>query len=615
MKLQEIPALRFTGGYWQQLETVNRENTIPANHAQCEKTGRLEALKLNYRSGMPNGPHIFWDSDVAKYLEAAACSLLKFPDAGLEATVDELVSRIVRGQAPDGYFNSYFQQIRPADRWKCLMGDHELYCAGHLFEAAVAYFYATGKRAFLDAMCRYADCIATVFGDAENQKKGYPGHEEIELALVKLAEAANRPEYVRLARFFIDQRGTSPNYFKLESPDPKIEIFRDLAYFQAHIPVREQREAVGHAVRAVYLYSGMADVARLNNDAELARVCRTLWGDITQRKMHLTGGIGSTHFGEAFGAAYDLPNEEAYNETCAAIGLVFFAWRMFRMEKKSEYIDVLEQALYNGAASGASLQGTRFFYENPLACYPKGTMANGKHHQERPEWFGCSCCPPNVARLRASAGMYFYERAGDRLWINLYNESVLDLGDVRIEQKTAYPYDGKIELLFHSFPAGFTPVLRIPAYSRTYRLLRNGAELPHTLENGYAVPSVPCKAGDVLTLELDFTPRIVAADPRVRHDCGRVAVTCGPLVYCLEEEDNGADLNALRMDLNVPLEVLPGAMPALEGRGFRLPAFAQSEGLYRTWTPDKEIPVKLRWIPYFAWGNRTFGEMLVWVRY
>ena len=625
MRASELATLRFTGGYWLQLETINREQTIPANFRQCTASGRFAAWNFDYRRGQPNGPHIFWDSDIAKYLEAGACSLAKFPDPELEQAIDELIDRLVRAQAPDGYFNSYFQQIRPLDRWSNLRGDHELYCAGHLFEAAVAYFYATGKRKFLDAMCRYADLLVRSFGPGPEQCKGYPGHEELELALVKLAAATGCRDYLELARFFVDQRGTEPNYFQLEAggKPSSVEVFNDLAYFQAHRPVREQSEATGHAVRAVYLYTAMADLARETGDQELTAACHRLWRSITREKMYVTGGIGSTHFGEAFAAPFDLPNEEAYAETCAAIGLIFFAWRMFLLEKKGEYLDVLERALYNAAAAGTSVEGTRFFYVNPLACQPGATLANGRHPEPRPDWFGCSCCPPNVARLRASVGQYFYELDDNRLWINLYNDSRWESSwrdrPLTIEQRTAYPWQGRIELLLHDWPEELTLSLRIPGYARSYRLLRNGGELPHALVDGFAVASTPCRAGDRLTLELEFEPQLLVADPRVRQDCGRVAVSRGPLLYCLEEEDNGPGLNTLTLDPESPLQLreapgLPAGTVMIEGQGFREPPFEPDAPLYRPWRPETPAGAVLRFVPYALWGNRRFGEMLLWVR-
>ncbi|MBO4527684.1 MAG: glycoside hydrolase family 127 protein, partial [Victivallales bacterium] len=378
MKLLPFKNVAITGGFWQKRQTVNRENTLPIEYRQCKDTGRIDAWKLEWKPGMPNPPHIFWDSDVAKLIEAVGYSLAQFPDPKMEALMDELIDWMEKAQQPDGYLNTHFIAVEPEKRWTNLRDWHELYCAGHLIEAAVAYYQGTGKRKMMDILCRYADYIATFFGPGPNQKHGYPGHEEIELALVKLAEATGNKKYLNLAEYFINERGKQPHYYDIEREQrgdttpyrlggPDILPY---AYNQSHLPVREQKTAEGHSVRACYLYAGMASVARETGDQSLIDACKTLWDNVTTKRMYIHGGIGSSRFGERFSFDYDLPNEEAYAETCAAIALAFFAHNMMRLEADSRYADVLERCLFNGIISGISLDGKQFFYDNILASHP-----------------------------------------------------------------------------------------------------------------------------------------------------------------------------------------------------------------------------------------------------
>ncbi len=621
MQTSELKKIKITGGFWKHFIDVNRANTIPACDRKNEDTGRIEALKLNWHDGEPNKPHHFWDSDVAKWLEAAAYSLQSFPDKELEAKVDWIIALVAASQDSDGYFNSYFQQIEPEQRWQNLRDMHELYCGGHLMEAAVAYYEATGKDSLLRVMIRYADYIKSVFGSSETQRHGYPGHEEIELALVKMAQATGNDDYLSLARFFVYERGAEPHYFYEVERDCVEESHR-ASYYQAHKPVVEQDEAVGHAVRAVYLYTAMADLARIDDDRKLTSACKKLWRNIVDKKLYVTGGIGSTYAGEAFTSEYDLPNEEAYAETCAAIGLIFFAYRMFLLEKEAEYIDVLELALYNGAMSGASLDGERFFYVNPLACDPSGTLANGKRLEPRPEWFGCSCCPPNVARLRASLGQYFYECDQENIWINLYNENEFEhiIGDtpVVLRQETNYPWCGKIKITVNpASPVKLKLHLRIPQWCESAQLSLNDNGVNLDIDNGYAVLDRAWIAGDQLELNLDMPVQMVYANPKVRHDCGRLALQRGPLVYCLEEVDNGPDLNTIRIPRNVVFETetendLLNGVVTLTADAEKQ-AQPSDEKLYSTVRPEYQS-CRIKAVPYYAWGNRRFGEMLVWIR-
>jgi DUF1680 family protein len=344
------------GGFWGPRLEINRQRTLPIEYKQCKDTGRIDAFRLDWKPGAGPAPHIFWDSDVAKWIEAASYALNSHPDAALEGVVDETIALIASAQQADGYLNTHFTVVEPGKRWTNLRDRHELYCAGHLIEAGVAHFQATGKRALLDVVCRYADHIAAVFGPGPAQKRGYPGHEEIELALVKLYRATGERRYLDLSLYFINERGSQPHYYDLEAlergEEPGKFRFKTYAYMQAHLPVREQRQVVGHAVRAMYLYAAMADLAAETGDESLLQACEVLWEDLCLRKMYLTGGIGPSTDNEGFTGAYDLPNETAYAETCASIGLVFWAQRMLQSGCESRYADVMEGALYNGVLIG-----------------------------------------------------------------------------------------------------------------------------------------------------------------------------------------------------------------------------------------------------------------------
>lgn len=604
-----------------------RQDAICASTAatlldRCVEAGMLRAIDPGEPSPgivIPIGPwggshQMFWDSDIAKSLETIAYSLYRRPNPEIEARADAIIDMYAALQAEDGYLNSWFQRVQPGRRWTNLRDHHELYCAGHLIEAAVAYYQATGKRKLLDVMCRYTDHIAEVFGPGEGQLRGYCGHEEIELALVKLARVAGERRYLDLARFFIDERGREPNYFTEEAirdgRDPADFIQKTYEYNQAHLPVRDQTRVVGHAVRAMYLYSGMADIATEYEDDTLTRALETLWADLTTKQMYVTGGIGPAASNEGFTADYDLPNESAYAETCASVGLVFWASRMLGRGPDRRYADIMELALYNGAMAGLSRDGRTFFYENPLeSC--------GTHH--RWTWHSCPCCPPNIARLLASIGAYIYAVADDGIAVHLYGASTarFSIGDVPVtlDQSTDYPWDGAIRLtVAPERPARFAVSLRIPAWAAGARLAINGTpvDLSTLGPDGYARLDREWTAGDTIALDLPMEARRVWANPRVRQDAGRVAVLRGPLVYCAEEADNGPGLNALALADGTPRDIRDSDLVAVE-----LPATRDvadwGDTLYRPAPPAAE-PAAARLIPYHLWDNRTPGEMLVWLR-
>ncbi len=569
---------------------------------------------------MPNKPHVFWDSDVAKWMEAAAYSLTTHPDQQMEARLESVIDMIAQAQQPDGYLNTHFTVVQPDKRFVNLRDWHELYCAGHLIEAAVAYFHATGKKKFLNVVCRYADHIDSVFGTQPGKKRGYDGHEEIELALVKLYHAAGEQRYLQLAKYFVNERGRQPHYFDLEAKargeNPASYWAKTHEYTQSHIPVREQTVPGGHAVRGMYLYSAMADLAAEFNDHELLTACRSIWKHLVEKRLYVTGGIGSSRANEGYTSDYDLPNETAYAETCAAIGLILCTHRLLQIEPDGVYAEVLERALYNGALSGVSLPGDRFFYENPLE-------SRGNHH--RWEWHECSCCPPNIARLLASLGQYIYSHHENELYVHLYvGGSVafdVDGKAIKLTQQTEYPWDGKIHLQIDTVaPIAFTLALRIPGWCRAPEISINGENvlISSVLQKGYAKLQRVWQAGDLIELDLPMQVERVQAHPNVRANCGRVALQRGPLVYCLEEIDNGKNLNDLVLPCEENLDVqfeknLLGGIAVITGNAKRRALDEWESTLYKTDVSKREDNA-LKAIPYFAWDNREPGEMLVWMR-
>jgi len=623
--------VEITDAFWAPRLDVNRNATLPIQYDQCKTTGRLDAM--TWKKGKGPTPHIFWDSDTAKWIEAAAYSLATHPDRKLQRKVDRVIDAFADAQCEDGYLNSYFTQVEPDKRWSNIRDRHELYCAGHLMEAAVAYYEATGKRKLLDVMSRYADTIDTVFGPRTGQRRGYPGHEEIELALVKLYNATGQKRYLDLSKFFIDERGAQPHFFHAEAvargDDPKRFHFHTYQYCQSHLPVREQREVVGHAVRACYLYAGMADVAGATGDRTLLAACKRLWKNVTERRMHVHGGIGPTSRNEGFTLDYDLPNETAYAETCAAIALVFFAHRMLQVEPDSKYADVMERALYNNVLAGVSHDGKAFFYGNPLSAYPgyspHSEYEDERGHYRRSEWFGCACCPPNLARLLASLGQYVYSSARNAAWVHLYagGQASLDIGKqkVTLQQKTHYPWDGCVKITVRpDVPAEFTLALRIPGWSRGAKLTVNGhgVALADVTIKGYAKIKRLWSKGDRVELTLPMPVERIEAHPKVRQDRGCVALQRGPVLYCLEQVDNGPDLRGIVLPRDARLTArkdakLFGQVSVITGKARRFDAGKWTGGLYRP-VASKTRPASIKAIPYFLWANRAKGEMLVWLR-
>ena len=634
-----LKQVAIEGGFWAERQRVNRERTIPAIYQKLEETGRIKAWSGVRTHEIPRERsvvHMFWDSDTGKWLEAVAYSLATHPDPELKSIADELIDAIEGAQQEDGYLNTYFPVLDPAGKWANLRDWHELYNAGHLIEGAVAYFQATGERKMLDVLSRFADHIAASFGVEEGQLRGYPGHPEIELALVKLYRETGEERYLELARYFVDERGRAPHYFDLEAAkrgesreDFWAQTYR---YCQAHAPLREQTEANGHAVRACYLYAGIADIALETGDEELLTLSRRLWDDLTQRQMYLHGGVGPSHSNEGFTFAYDMPAETAYAETCAAIALAFWAQRMFHLDPDSRYIDIMERAIYNGSLSGLSADGVGFFYANPLAAYPgvnpmgrwSGILDSG--HFRRVDWFFCPCCPPNISRLIASIGEYSYSQQGNRVYVQLYHENsaTLDVAGqgFSLEQATEYPWDGTIAFQINAEqPVSFELALRIPDWCGEFALSLNGARQAVSVEKGYALISREWSDGDRIELILAMPVERALPHREIRQAAGQVALQRGPLIYCLEEADNGPRLANVCIPSTAELQAifdddLFGGVAAIEGDGLRIELSPDNSALYRFHSREQfeETAFRFRAIPYYLWANREPGEMRVWLR-
>lgn len=636
-----LDKIQITDNFWKGYMELVRTHVIPyqwealndriqgASPSCCIQNFRRAAgLEEGGFEGM-----VFQDSDVYKWLEAVAYSLTWHPDEELEKTADEVIDLIAGAQQPDGYLDTYYILNGLEKRFTNLMDNHEMYCLGHMVEAAVAYYCATGKRKFLDVASGCVNCAYENLGREEGKKRGYPGHEVAEMALVALYGITGDEKHLKLAKYFIDERGQKPLYFEQERKEHGSEFYWKDSYFQyqyyqAGLPVREQKKAEGHAVRAVYLYAGMAEVASAAEDRELFEACERLWNNIVEKQMYITGAIGATAYGESFTFDYDLPNDTVYAETCAAIGLIFFARRMFEITKDSRYTDVMERALYNGVISGMSLDGTKFFYVNPLEVVPEASEKDhNKAHVkvERQKWFGCACCPPNVARLLSSIGGYAYETSEDAIYMNLFvegdMETVLDGRENQFHVKTNYPWDGTVTVqVENAEDSTFTFALRIPGWCRKWSLKVNGQDNAFVMEKGYACIKRTFQNGDQICLKLEMPVTLVSANPRVRENIGKVAVMRGPVVYCLEEADNQDQLQQIYLkeqsefDVKYEKNLLKGVV-TLTTQGKRVSEKNWDvRTLYQPYTGKIYEEQTLKFIPYYAWSNREPGEMLVWVR-
>ena len=604
--IEPVPftAVRLDDGFWTPRLQTTRMVTLPYNFKKCEDTGRISnfAMAGGLMEGECEGIY-FNDSDVYKVLEAAAYALSAERDRALKKYVDDLIAKMAAAQQDDGYLNTFYTLTGLEKSWTNIEDKHELYCGGHMIEAAVAHFQATGERSLLDVAIRFADLVDSIFGPGK--RSDVPGHEEIELALVKLFHATGEERYLALAQFFIDERGCTD----------RRKIYGD--YCQDHLPVRQQAEIVGHAVRAMYLYCGMADVAAATRDKGYIATMERIWNDVVKRKMYITGGIGPSAHNEGFTVAYDLPNDTAYAETCAAIGMVLWNHRLNLLHADARYVDVLERALYNGMLSGVSLDGKRFFYTNPIE-------SRGNHH--RKEWFDCSCCPVNVVRFLSSLTGYVYAHGADTIHVNLFATGIatipLSEGGVSLTQKTRYPWDGRIAIAVTPHAdAGkqeFTLALRVPGWCWSARVTVNGEEWsePDMFHKGYLSIRRSWQEGDEVLFDLHMPVRRVKAHPAVAANKGRTALMRGPLVYCLEGVDNNGRVRNLVLppDAALTTEFRPdllGGVTVLKGTALAAYPEEHDDRLYRP--AARVVPKEFMAVPYYAWDNRAPGEMVVWL--
>lgn len=582
--------VKINDGFWTPRLKSHKDVTMGVCIDQIEnQTGRIRnfenaALKQGEHSGI-----FFDDSDVYKALEGMAYSLQNIPDPVLEAKCDEWIDKFAAAQEEDGYINTFYTLTGLDKRWDN-MDKHEMYCAGHMIEAGVAYYNVTGKRKLLDVCIRMADHMMTIFGPGK--RNWVPGHEEIELALVKLYQVTGEKKYLDFSEWLLEQRGHGYGSYSVHV-DPEGARKWNPIYYQDDAPVRDMCEIAGHAVRAMYLYCGMADVAAYTGDQGYIDALNRLWDDVVVRNMYITGGIGQSAHNEGFTTDYSLPNLTAYCETCASVGMVLWNWRMNQFTGDSKYADVMERSMYNGALAGISLEGDLFFYVNPLESV-------GTHH--RKPWYGCACCPSQICRFLPSIGNYIYGLSQDAVWVNLYMGNTAEVKvngkNVTLTQETNYPWEGAVALTVGTkSPVKTQMRMRIPEWCRSYTLAVNGTAVDVPVEKGYAVIDRKWKNGDKIELVLDMPVEVVAADPRVKENEGRRALQRGPLVYCLEEADNKVDYDQLRIseDASFSTEFKPDFLRGV----VTITAQTGSQ--------------TLNYIPYYSWDNREPGRMQVWV--
>jgi uncharacterized protein len=613
LKLRAVPFtdVKITDAFWAPRQETNRVASIPINFENLEKAGNLSDLRLAAKGAREGyqGP-VFMDSDVYKAMEAASYSLATHPDAALEKKLDDIIATLAAAQQPDGYLNSYFIVKEPGKRWTNLRDCHELYCAGHMFEAAAAHFQATGQRSFLDVATKFANHIDFVFGPPP-KRLGYPGHPEIELALIKLWRATGNERYFKLAQFFIENRGK--HFFATEHNTPLDKY--DGSYFQDDVPIFDHKNIKGHAVRACYLMSGVTDVAAETGDPRLLAMLNRVWRNTTERNMYLTGGIGPSSHNEGFTTDYDLPNLTAYQETCATVALAQWNHRLALLYGDARYADVMERALYNGVLAGVSQDGKTFFYANPLE-------SDGKSH--RKPWFGCACCPPNVARTIASLGGYACATGSNAVYVNLYIQGSVKVNvrgvPTELNVTTDYPWDGNIICDVNpTTPVLFRLHLRVPSWSmRPQNVILNHQDVTSRvpIKDGYAVFSREWKKGDRLKLDLPMPVRRLAAHPKVKADEGQLAIQRGPIVYCVEQYDQKAPVGLLFLSADAELKAVAdkrlfGGVTVIKGFAGVAAEPDWNNRLYQT--SPTQPRVELTAIPYYAWDNREAGPMKVWL--
>lgn len=600
MKNVSCKNIKITDGFWKIKQDMVSNITLKSVYDRFKETHRFDALDCAWKEGEPNLPHVFWDSDIAKWIEGLAYSLYYRKNDELEKIADDAIEKIIKNRDENGYFNSHFLVTgeRFSDRT-----EHELYCAGHLMEAAVAYYEATGKRAFLDAMCKYADYIEKVFVKEKSAKFITPGHPEIELALVQLYEVTGEKRYLELSKFFVDHHGGNPD------DQPMYRGCNEL-YNQDDVPVRERETADGHCVRALYLFCAMADLAYLYNDKELFNAAERCFMNIVDKRMYITGATGSTHHGEAFTVDYHLPNRTAYAETCASIALGYFADRMIKLNPDGKYADTVERVMYNGVLAGISTDGKGFFYENPLEIdvgfneVNKCTDSGDRYPiTQRKEVFDCSCCPPNVIRFISSIADFMYSYTEDTLFVHQYINSDADFEGMTVKQITNYPEDEEVIIRIQNNTKKCI-ALRIPGWCKNFEINKD-----FRIKDGYAY--ISCEETDEIRLKFSMPVTFIAANKKAHENAGRVAVMRGPVVYCLEGIDNGEDLNSLRVDIKEKGALTKGefSVPDIILKAYKEP---ENNSLYFEATDDyEETQIKL--IPYYAYENRGETDMLVWI--
>ena len=688
-KSVSVKQVQLNDAFWSDFQNRIIDVVIPFQEKvlndeipDVEKSHAIENFRI--AAGLSEGEFygmVFQDSDVAKWLEGVAYSLTVKPDAELEARADDIIDIIEKAQQPDGYLNTFFTIKEPEHRWQNLEECHELYCAGHMMEAAVAYYQATGKDKLLHVMERMADHIIDRFG--EDKERGIPGHQEVEIGLMRLYHVTGKEKYKDMARFFIDERGKNPEYFWEEKQKRRWSHWGKYdenkkpytPYNQCHQTVYEQKEAVGHSVRAVYMYTAMADLAATEQDERLFDACQTLWDNMVEKRMYVTGGIGSTAGGEAFTIDYDLPNDMAYAETCASIGMAFFAKQMLRMKADGSYADILEREIYNGIISGIQLDGKKFFYVNPLEVNPD---VSGKIHGHqhvlptRPGWYGCACCPPNLVRLITSLGTYAWSESEDTIYSHLFMGQKAELGKAIINVDSKYPWEGQVN--YHvaaKTSEEFTLAIHIPGYlkvaeaaecgtlsgsscemkpemssdtqgaerctmqhaencgiqdgrkgtdCRSIKVTLNGEAIDvlAKLKDGYLYITRRWSTNDEIAITFDMPVRRIFANTNVRADEGCVAFMRGPVVYCFEGVDNGVCLQALRIPKDLAtenvqvVECKEGVLAGNTLLSMNGYRMVSSTSLYSEERPKKE-DVTLTAVPYYAWGNRGENQMRVWM--
>ncbi len=608
------------------IEKERNDPSIPS-----KKSHAIENFKI--AAGRTKGEHYGWvfqDSDVYKWLEAAAYTLRYHYDEDLKKIADEVIDLIAEAQEENGYLNTYFTIKEPDHKYRRLGESHELYCAGHYIEAAVAYYEVTGSDKALGIATKLADHIDSFFGPEEGKIHGMDGHEEVEIGLMRLYHLTGEEKYLRLSEYFLLQRGQDPEFFRRQfeqdtgKPAMGGLYNAPLTYFQIHAPLLLQETAEGHAVRLVYMCTALADVAASTGDERLLEVCKKIWRNIVDKRMFITGGVGSTVNGESFTLDYDLPNDTMYCETCASIGLIFFARQMLRTQARGEYADVMERALYNTALSGMALDGKHFFYVNPLEVVPaKSDKDPTKSHVKvvRPDWLGCACCPPNLARLIASVEEYIYTDLGEKVLVNLFIKSELvkqyEDGELGLELDADYPKSGVVSLKIKNTTGRTKSIgIRIPAWAGDVKGKIDKKDCEVAAENGYWYVEA-AEGVAVIELEFDMTPKRWYADPKVSEDIHKVCVARGPQVFCAEGADNGEDLHLLMLPKSAALkcsyrdELLDG-VAVIEADGIRI-SDSQGTGLYRSDNDYTEDETRIKLIPYYAWANRGRNEMRVWL--